>query len=45
VKLLPEGFERGQDYAVHLLKGGTLARVALLDIDKFRRSTFVVVME
>jgi hypothetical protein len=45
VKLLPEGFERGQDYAVHLLQGGTVARVALLDIDKFRRSTFVVVME
>jgi septal ring factor EnvC (AmiA/AmiB activator) len=45
IDVLPEGFERGQDYVVHLLKGGTLARVALLDVDKFRKSTFVVVME
>jgi hypothetical protein len=45
VKLLPDGFERDQDYAVHLLKRGTAARVALLDVNKFQRSTFVVVLE
>ena len=45
VKLLPEGFERDQDYAVRLLNRGRVARVALLDVDKFQRATFVVVLE
>jgi predicted nucleic acid-binding Zn-ribbon protein len=45
VKVLPDGFRRDQDYAVHLMRGGTMARVSLLDVDKFKRSTFVVVLE
>lgn len=45
VKLLPDGFARDQDYAVHLLKKGAMARVALLDVNKFQRATFVVVLE
>ena len=45
VRVLPDGFERDQDYAVHLLKGGRMARVALLDVHKFQRSTFVVMLE
>jgi hypothetical protein len=45
VKLLPDGYEYGQDYVVELLRGGTVARVALLDVAKFKRSTFVVVLE
>jgi hypothetical protein len=45
VRLLPDGFERGQDYDVHLLRNGSAARVAFLDVDKFQRATFVVVLE
>jgi septal ring factor EnvC (AmiA/AmiB activator) len=45
VRLLPDGFRRDQDYSVDLLKGGQMARLSLLDVDKFKRSTFVVVLE
>lgn len=45
VNLLPDGFRRDQDYAVQLMRGGTVARLSLLDVDKFKRSTFVVVLE
>jgi DNA repair exonuclease SbcCD ATPase subunit len=45
VRVLPDGFRRDQDYSVDLLKGGQVARLSLLDVDKFKRSTFVVVLE
>jgi hypothetical protein len=45
VRLLPAGFERDQDYAVDLIEGGAAVRVSLLDVNKFKRSTFVVVLE
>jgi hypothetical protein len=45
VKVLPDGFRRDQDYSVDLLKDGQVARLSLLDVDKFKRSTFVVVLE
>jgi hypothetical protein len=44
VKLLPDGFRRDQDYAVDVQEDGAV-RVSLLDVDKFKRSTFVVVLE
>jgi uncharacterized coiled-coil DUF342 family protein len=45
VKVLPDGFRRDTDYAVDLLQNGRMARLSLLDVDKFKRSTFVVVLE
>lgn len=45
VKLLPEGFQPDQDYAVHFGDDNQWARVALLDLDKFKSSAFVVVVE
>jgi hypothetical protein len=45
VKLLPEGFQPDQDYAVYFGNDGAWARVALLDLDKFKASAFVVVLE
>jgi hypothetical protein len=45
VRVLPEGFERDQDYAVQVLRDGEMARLSLLDVNKFQRSTFIVVLE
>jgi hypothetical protein len=45
VKLLPEGFQPDQDYAVYFGGDGAWARIALLDLDKFKSSAFVVVLE
>jgi hypothetical protein len=45
VELLPGGFVADQDYAVQVLEGGAAARLALLDIDKFKSSAFVIVLE
>lgn len=45
VELLPGGFVHEQDYVVDFFEGGAYARVALLDLDKFKNSAFVVVLE
>ena len=45
VKVLPEGFQPDQDYAVYFGDDGQWARFALLDLDKFKGSAFVVVLE
>ena len=45
VELLPGGFVHEQDYVVHLLEGGAFARVALLDLEKFKASAFVILVE
>jgi hypothetical protein len=45
VKVLPEGFQPDQDYAVYFGENGAWVRVALLDLDKFKSSAFVVVLE
>jgi hypothetical protein len=45
VELYPGGFVLEQDYVVHFFEGGEWARVALLDLDKFKSSAFVIVLE
>jgi hypothetical protein len=45
VQLFPGGFVLEQDYIVHFFEGGEWARVALLDLDKFKNSAFVIVLE
>jgi hypothetical protein len=45
VELFPGGFVPEQDYVVHLFEGGEWARVDLLDLDKFKSSAFVIVLE
>lgn len=45
VELLPQGFVPEQDYVVDYFEGGQYARVALLDVDKFKGAAFVIAME
>ena len=45
VELYPGGFVADQDYAVHVAEDGSLARVTLLDLDKFKSSAFVIALE
>lgn len=45
VTLLPDSLKRDVDYRVALLENGAFAKVRLVNPRKFKRSTFVIVME
>ena len=45
VTLLPDSLKRDLDYNVTLIESGAFAKVRLVNPQKFRRSTFVIVVE
>ena len=45
LSMLPDGFVPDQDYKVDFFEDGQVVRIAILDMEKFKSSAFVVVLE
>jgi hypothetical protein len=45
ISFLPDVFRDGTDYTVTMIEGGSMAQIALINLEKFRHAKFVVVIE